>query len=358
MSSNSSQPTANSPESVPSRPYKPDPLDVLCVKRLLTLASASRLPIDLTDDILDHAGYWPRVVTRTTRILTARGSSHIEDLFILRSPPLCPEAAEWNTEGGAPPDPAPPLHAKHPVREIVWTLRSHDQGWSGEAPTTRGTYSPSYTWFDVELERFHPGSSGDGDDGATERALSNTGPDRECSARAMLDAWPGQRSPRLSRRSHPLTTPASPARTSRLLHPPSATAPSDQTTASSSEPSTTPPALASCPHYDILPLSSPEAFPPLSDGGEDYTLQRNVQAKKETTEHRVVWSWRDGIAEDDDAEARAQALVAVGRGADSADGRCARSMRRGDCLVLWARARYPAWVNQVEAAEVEVYFAI
>lgn len=327
-SSSSSRPqlmsSTNPPSSTPAQPYKPDPLDVLRVKRLVTIASKSRLPIDLTDDILDFACYWPHVAACTTRALTARGASQIEDVFVLRSPPLCPEAAEWNIESGPPLGPLPQLHSEHPVREIVWTLRSHDQGWSGEDPATKGTYLPSYTWFDVSLERFHPGSvssgggeGGDGDDDNGNAQPSTSTPtnlDQSYSTQAMLAAWPGQTPP-------PCT----------LAH--------------STQPSTA--------HYAV---PSPPAFPPPALASRSYILQRNVQAKSATTEHRIVWSWWDEV--EGASGPAAEALTAAGRGADSADGTCVRSVRRGDCLVLWARARYPAWVNHVEGAEVEVYFAV
>ena len=41
----------------------------------------------------------------------------------------------------------------HPARKIVFTLRSHDQGWGGDS-ADHGTYHGSYTWFDTGLERF------------------------------------------------------------------------------------------------------------------------------------------------------------------------------------------------------------
>ena len=37
-------------------------------------------------------------------------------------------------------------------RKIVFTIRSHDQGWGGSA-ADKGTYRGSFTWFDVGLER-------------------------------------------------------------------------------------------------------------------------------------------------------------------------------------------------------------
>lgn len=45
----------------------------------------------------------------------------------------------------------PPL--LHPVRKIVFTLRTRDQGTGGEAGT-RGTYRAAWSWFEVGLEKF------------------------------------------------------------------------------------------------------------------------------------------------------------------------------------------------------------
>ena len=41
----------------------------------------------------------------------------------------------------------------HPCRRIVFTIRSHDQGWGGD-PGDAGTYNGSWTWFEVGLERW------------------------------------------------------------------------------------------------------------------------------------------------------------------------------------------------------------
>lgn len=41
----------------------------------------------------------------------------------------------------------------HPCRKIVFSLKSHDQGWGGD-PEYKGTYESSWTWFEAGLERF------------------------------------------------------------------------------------------------------------------------------------------------------------------------------------------------------------
>lgn len=41
---------------------------------------------------------------------------------------------------------------EHPCRKIVFTLKSHDQGWADDI-SNKGTYVSSWTWFDVGLEK-------------------------------------------------------------------------------------------------------------------------------------------------------------------------------------------------------------
>lgn len=43
----------------------------------------------------------------------------------------------------------------HPVRKIVFTIKSKDQGWvGGQAIKHKGTYKASWSWFEAGLERF------------------------------------------------------------------------------------------------------------------------------------------------------------------------------------------------------------
>lgn len=41
----------------------------------------------------------------------------------------------------------------HPCRKIVFSIRSHDQGWGG-GHDNQDTYRSSWTWFEAGLERF------------------------------------------------------------------------------------------------------------------------------------------------------------------------------------------------------------
>ena len=42
---------------------------------------------------------------------------------------------------------------KHPCRKVVFTFKSHDQGWGGDVSTKENRYAGSCTWFDVGLEK-------------------------------------------------------------------------------------------------------------------------------------------------------------------------------------------------------------
>jgi len=44
-------------------------------------------------------------------------------------------------------------------KKIVLTLKSHDQGWGGQA-AHRGTYEGSYTWFELGKERIFVADDG------------------------------------------------------------------------------------------------------------------------------------------------------------------------------------------------------
>jgi len=76
----------------------------------------------------------------------------MDDYRISQVHPL-PLVAEYPLEAWQGWIGAPEKTVSHPARKIVFTLRSHDQGWGGDY-ADHGTYHGSYTWFDVGLERF------------------------------------------------------------------------------------------------------------------------------------------------------------------------------------------------------------
>lgn len=84
-------------------------------------------------------------------------------------------------------------------------------------------------------------------------------------------------------------------------------------------------------------------------------LQRNVTASSELRWHSVTWHYNDSIEEGSPV---AQAAENRGQGWRSLDGTFVRSLRAGDCITLWGRARFPGWRLSVESVTVTVYFAV
>ena len=84
-------------------------------------------------------------------------------------------------------------------------------------------------------------------------------------------------------------------------------------------------------------------------------LQRNITASSETRHHSVTWHYNDSIDENSPA---AQAADNRGQGWKSLDGSFVRSLRTGDCITLWGRARFPGWRLTVKSATITVYWAV
>jgi len=82
---------------------------------------------------------------------------------------------------------------------------------------------------------------------------------------------------------------------------------------------------------------------------------KKVMAKKETTEHTIVWHFLDSF---DKESAEAIEADKLGRGPGSLDGKFVHNMQVGDCITLWARARFPGWKNHVKRAKITVYWAV
>ena len=157
--------------------YKPSIHDVIKTKQILGVLQPC-LPIDLIDGILDFASYWAHTSTTMTQDTRAQGRVK-EHVFVMRSKPLCIGACESNDEEQTVHDiDEPPL--EFPARRVVWIIKSHDQGFSGEAPNTKGTYAYSWTGFDAGVERFHPVKG------------SESTPHNRWTSSDYLAAWPGQ----------------------------------------------------------------------------------------------------------------------------------------------------------------------
>jgi hypothetical protein len=83
-------------------------------------------------------------------------------------------------------------------------------------------------------------------------------------------------------------------------------------------------------------------------------IQSNATAARRK-EHIVTWCWDDCIDPD---SPEADELEKQGRGRASATGEFVRSLQVGDIITVWARARFPLWMNYVEEMRIDVYWAV
>jgi hypothetical protein len=84
---------------------------------------------------------------------------------------------------------------------------------------------------------------------------------------------------------------------------------------------------------------------------EKYTIQRNFVGNRTPRTHTVVWSCDDNNPQPDE-------LADIGRGKETGTGEFVRSLKVGDVVNVWAKARFPAWVNYVDEVEVVIYWAV
>ncbi|KAK1826905.1 hypothetical protein QBC39DRAFT_315943 [Podospora conica] len=296
----------------PRGDYLPTYTDVLVVKCLLAVPHGYSLPPEVVDIIVDHAGYWAHTTSEVKfgdDIHTMKAiTQHIEDELLLRTPPL--GFPRWPTQTTTtiqpdtipthPPTPNPPAEPFPP--ETFQTLIGAPILAHPCRKIVFTTRSRDQGW----------GGS---------RADKGTYNHSWTWFEAGLERW--------CRRS-----PSSPEETPTLdLH--------DLSTQQPRVVTTTDTESAAAFHHDLLP-------------SEGWIVQRNLTAIDEVAEHRVEWSWTDDVAD----EAGALALAAKGRGKGTGDGVFVRELRLGDVVTVWAKARFPGWVNYVESVKVEVYWAV
>ena len=237
-----------------------------------------------------------------------------------------------------------------PCRKIVFTIKSHDQGWGGSV-NQRGTYRGSYTWFDAGLERmsaFHEGKSllcaPRGDAWTRKSHLLISQNNTESHIDTLQDAWEIAPHPQF-----------------RL----SGSDPQSQRNDREQDSGTASPSPIVCSFRTLVPETVARSPPP--DAGESShmfshklletpkTLQRNITAVRDTKEHVITWSCDDNM---DPEAAEAKELEKVGRGRGSATGEFVRNLKAGDVVTVWAKARFPGWVNVINEAKIDVYWAM
>ncbi|KAL2814791.1 hypothetical protein BJX63DRAFT_191514 [Aspergillus granulosus] len=86
------------------------------------------------------------------------------------------------------------------------------------------------------------------------------------------------------------------------------------------------------------------------------TLQRNRTKVQRPQRHNVVWHYLDNIAmESPEAE---ELERNNGRGRDTFAGKQVRELEPGDSIIVWARARFPGWLNYVNELSVRVFWVL
>ncbi|KAJ6447007.1 ankyrin repeat protein [Purpureocillium lavendulum] len=88
---------------------------------------------------------------------------------------------------------------------------------------------------------------------------------------------------------------------------------------------------------------------------DPFLIQKNRAASKDFVDHVVTWSYLDDAKPDSDA---GKALEDKGRGRHTGDGEFVRDLRLGDVVTVWGMARFAAWVNNVEAVKIDLYWAV
>jgi hypothetical protein len=228
---------------------------------------------------------------------------------------------------------------KVPCRKIVFTIKSHDQGWGGP-PRCRGTYQGSSTWFDVGLETLSATRDNQLLPYRSTSTDQNPGPSR-------IDVEERYGSIYSASGSTPLPCFYIPDPESTRTKPKSILC-----TTRTITPET---------HRRIVVPDDPDENPKLLvdfrhrlNPGLD-CLQRNRTATKTTTEHIITWCCTDNTDPD---SVDGKMLDEQGRGRETANGEYVRNLKVGDVVTVWAKARYGGWVNTVEEVKIDVYWAV
>ncbi|KJZ75191.1 hypothetical protein HIM_05385 [Hirsutella minnesotensis 3608] len=304
--------------------YRPTPIDIVVTRVMLTRSKG--LPPDVVDDIFDMAEYWAHSTNAVNYQTEHQDHLRIsqDSKFLLRSFPLgltgihgnpddaenlaeelvydtteakpLPLQKEYDARYFAKMARYPTPRLAHPCRKIVFSIRGHDQGWGGELDS-RGTYKSSWTWYEAGLERL---------DAA-----------QDCDTKCTYDV----------RRESPTSNP---------------------------------PPLPVCglrpiqPRTELGENQDYEYVHPLLHE-DPYVIRRNKTSMSEWQDHVITWSYADDIkAESGEGEE----LDEDGRGCASGDGSFVRSLKMGDVVTIWGKARFPGWVNNVECVKVDVYWAV
>lgn len=344
--------SANEPSAEEENSYNPSPVDIGIVR--IMLARAMKIPPTLIDEIFEHAEYWASSSNEVDFNLehqapmTISGSRQRENTFLLRSFPIgltgirakqdLSEELAYDLNEAKP----LPLQAEHepsyfaeladyptpklvsPVRKIVFSMRSHDQGWASGDRAWKGTYKGTWTWFEAGLERFDKEQTCDPLCTYDVRHKSQTttaSPLPVCALRAI----------------HPEIEPA----------PPKAKEPEDDTQRKlDTEDSDPEPEEDADPGFRYIhPLHA----------NPKWTIQQNKRATRDWQDHKVTWHYHDHAKAESD---EGKQLEEMGRGRETGDGEFVRGLKMGDVVTVWGKARFPGWENTVEKVKIQVYWAV
>lgn len=309
---------------MPAGPYEPTPLDI-CKVRALMVARIG-LPEEIVDSIFDFAEYWAHSSNYIDYMeehkdpLRIAGGCRLENRFLLRSLPVgltslredsgLTETLAYDTNEAKPlpykeqndhqPDVfkrlakhAPP-RLEHPVRKVVFTVKSKDQGWvGGEAIKHKGSYKASWTWFEAGLERFDSTQQCDKNCVADLRYEKSNAPAPDlplCSLRPVV------------------------------------------------------------PDVEQIGDNGEWQYIHQLAAKSEHEIQRNRLARREWQENEIEWRW------DDDLDG--EVLDEAGRGRDTGNGEFVRNLKLGDVVTIWGKARFRGWVNHVQKVKVDVYWAV
>ncbi|KAI0975792.1 hypothetical protein F4678DRAFT_282767 [Xylaria arbuscula] len=296
--------------------HKPTPKD--CAEVKSTLAKASNFPPELVDIVMDFAEYWACSVASIDYSVTARkelaiyGGRQVEDKFILRTEPLglttwhSKDPKRWQEEA-----PAHKLGEEFSRTELERFVEGPPSTLDhpfrkivfdivsrdqgwGHEVNTHGTYRSSWTWFDAGIDRFDKSHTGSDEDTEEPDTEASNSPEKIPTTGAIRPIWP--------------------------------------------------PLKEHQPQYEHQLHPAP-----------DHKIQCNRCVDRDWQHHRVVWSCSDDI---DPESSDGQELDSIGRGSATGDGSFLRSLKVGDMLTVWGRARFPGWVNNIQKVQVEVYWAL
>lgn len=351
------------PDERHGRPFSPTIQDVIRTKRLMLQTS---LPIEIIDMILDAAEYWPRTsqATRYDRSTPSGrysilGGSVCQDALLLRCCPIgfekypgSPARPGDYMYGTIPQAKLKPLRNEYapidflsylpqdrslrrldqPCRKIVFTIISRDQGWANRI-RSGNPFEESHTWFEVGLERFEK------DDYCTDGCKdSSPDPSRPLSQNSSISGS------EISSKLHSRSSSIDHVETLSLCH-------------------LRPvyPALRPCEleERQQMHLSEDEEayiYDHHLDPEPNRMIQCNKRAVRLKSTYTVEWNYNDNI--DPNSEEAETSLVARGRGRATGSGTFVRSLKLGDVITVWGKARFQAWQNHIDMVRVDIYWAV